>query len=454
MSRSNLAWLLGVPAFIVVGLTVVFAAPKPSRLKDDQDYELIQTFIEVLSEVDQHYVHELTPEQKRKLVTDMINGGLTRLDPYSIYYDVDEYAQFNRQTDGIFGGVGIFVTTDSATGMPRVSSPMFGTPAYEAGVLAGDLILKINGKSTDEIPPNALVKTMQGPPGSEVTLTVLHEGTEKSIDLTMKRARIESPSIMGDLRQPDNPAAWDYFIDKENRIAYLRLVAFNQHAETDLEKAVLEIQSQGARGFVLDLRDNPGGLLKQAVEICDLFMTTGPIVSTRDRHGKGRTYEAKVDGTLLEPAATHPVAVLVNRDSASASEIVAAALQDSKRAVIVGERSYGKGSVQNIIELGDHEPKVAIKLTTATYWRPSGANINRNPDSKDADDWGVKPNPGFEVKLTPEERLQYYRWRRQRDVIPGKNGASVVKKSDKPEAPFTDKYLEKALEYIRGELKK
>src|SRR5579871_3437370 len=346
MSRWNLAWLLGVPALVVVGLTVVFAAPRPTRLKDDQDYELIQTFVEVLSEVDQRYVRELTPEQKRKLVTDMINGGLYRLDPYSTYYDIDEYAQFNRQTEGAFGGVGIFVTTDRATGMPRVSSPMFGTPAYEAGVLAGDLIVKINGKSTDEIPQNALVKTMQGPPGSEVTLTVLHEGADKTVDLTMKRARIESPSIMGDLRQPNNPAAWDYFVDKDNKIAYIRLVAFNEHAETDLEKAVQEIQGQGARGLVLDLRDNPGGLLRQAVEISDLFMTIGPIVSTRDRHGKGRTYEAKADGTLLEPAATHPMAVLINRDSASASEIVAAALQDSKRAVIVGERSYGKGSVQ------------------------------------------------------------------------------------------------------------
>ncbi len=456
MSRWNLAWLVGVPAFVVFGLTVVFAAPHPSRPKD-QDYELIQTFVEVLSEVDKHYVRELSPEQKRKLVADMINGGLARLDPYSIYYDVDEYAQFERQTAGNFGGVGIYVSTDRQTGLPRVTSPMFGTPAYEAGILAGDLILKVNGKSTEEILPGALVKTMQGPPGSEVTLTILHEGADKPVDITIKRAKIESPSIMADQHMPDNPGKWDYFVDKDSRIAYIRLVAFNEHAETDLQKAVEEIQAQGARGLILDLRDNPGGLLTQAVEICDLFMDAGTIVSTRDRNGKGRTYSAKAEGTLLEPAATHPMAVLVNRDSASASEIVAAALQDSKRAVIVGERSYGKGSVQNVIELGDHEPKVALKLTTASYWRPSGANINRNPDSKETDDWGVKPNPGYEIKLDLNERLAYARWRRQRDTIQGKPGLAPVKKvekAEKPEAPFTDKYLDKALDYIRSELKK
>jgi carboxyl-terminal processing protease len=193
------------------------------------------------------------------------------------------------------------------------------------------------------------------------------------------------------------------------------------------------------------------------VDVCDLFMISGPIVSTRNRAGKGKTYEAKPEGTLLEPASQHPMVLLVNRGSASASEIVAAALQDSHRAVIVGERTFGKGSVQNVIELGNHEPKVALKLTTATYWRPSGANIHRAADAKETDEWGVKPNVGLEVKLTDKERLEYRKWRRARDVVHGKPGLSPAKKPDKEEkaeAPFSDKYLEKALEYLRSELKK
>ena len=454
MSRWNLAWLLGVPAVIIAGLTVVLAAPRPQKMQD-QDYELIETFVEVYTEVDHKYVRELTPEQKRKFIADMINGGLTRLDPYSSFYDAEDFAQFQKQTEGAFAGVGIQVDRDRNTDLPMVTGLVVGSPAYDSGILAGDLILKVNGKSTEDLHNNEFVKMVQGDEGTDVTLTVLHEGSKESVDLTMKRARIEYPSIMGDRRKPEDPASWDFFVDKPSRIAYIRLVAFNEHSVADLTKAVEQVEREGARGLVLDLRDNPGGLLTQAVDICDLFMTGGPIVSTRNRSGKGKTYDAKADGTLLEPASAHPMAVLVNRRSASASEIVAAALQDSKRAVIVGERSFGKGSVQNVIELGNHEPKVALKLTTATYWRPSGANIHRNTDAKDTDEWGVKPSVSLEVKLTDKERIEYARWRRGRDVVHGKPGlAKKPDPEDKVDAASHDRYLEKALEYLRAELKK
>ena len=451
MSRSNLGWLLGVPAVIVFGLTIAFAAPKAKKVRD-QDYESIQLVVDVLAEVDRDFVRELTPEQKRKLVADMINGGLERLDPYSTFYDVDEYAQFMKQTEGSFGGVGIQIDVDRQTGLVKVSTPMVGTPAYDAGILAGDLILKVDGKPLETSQLGELLKTIQGPPGSEVTLTILHEGGKEPVDITMKRAKIEYPSIMGDRRKPEDPAQWDFFIDKANQIAYIRLVSFNEHSETDLEKAVEQVQKEGARGLILDLRDNPGGLLKQATAISDLFLTQGTIVSLRDRHGRGKTYTAKADGTYLEPAAAHPMAVLVNKNSASASEIVAAALQDNGRAVIVGERSYGKGCVQNVIELSDHEPKVGLKLTTASYWRPNGANIHRAPDAKDTDEWGVKPNPGLEVKLEAAERVRYLQWRKKRDIVHGKPGTTPVKHTD--EEPFNDKYLEVALKYIREAQKK
>lgn len=452
MSRSNLAWLLGVPAVMIVGLTLVFAAPRQQRPKD-QDYELVQLVVEVLGEVDQKYVRELSPEQKRKFVSDMINGGLERLDPHSSFFDVQEYDHFDKQNKGEFGGIGIHVGLDRASGLLRVTSPMPNTPAYEAGILAGDLILKVDGKPLDVMRQSEVVAAIQGVPGTEVTLTVQHEGAKEPVDITMKRAKIETPSVMGDRRKPANPAEWDYFVDPALKIAYVRLVAFNEHSVADLKKTIESIQAEGARGLVLDLRDNPGGLLKQAVEICDLFMTSGPIVSTRDRKGKGPTYEAGADGTLLEPAATHPMAVLINGNSASASEIVAAALQDSKRAIVVGERSYGKGSVQHVIELGDREPKVALKLTTSSYWRPSGANIHRSVDMKESDEWGVKPTAGYEIKIEDAERLEYLRWRRARDVVHGKNGPAP-KKTDDADGVSKDRYLEKALEYIRSELKK
>ena len=267
--------------------------------------------------------------------------------------------------------------------------------------------------------------------------------------------KIEFPSVMGDLRKADNPAEWDYLYDKENKIGYIRLIAFNEHSAGDLKKAVEKVMGEGMRGLILDLRENPGGLLSSAVEITDLFLNSGTIVSIKDRKGRGKTYEAKANGTLMEPAAAHPIAVLVNKNSASASEIVAAALQDHKRAVIIGERSFGKGSVQNIIELSEHNPPVALKLTTASYWRPSGQNIHRGVDAKDTDEWGVKPNPGFEVKLEVKERVQYLTQRRHRDIIQGKPGMAPAKPKDEKETkPFVDKVLDKAIEYLRGELQK
>jgi carboxyl-terminal processing protease len=451
MSRSNLAWLLGVPAIIVVGLTIAFAAPR-SRKAKDQDYELIQVVVEVLAEVDRDFVRDLSPEEKRKLVADMINGGLDRLDPYSTYYDADDYAQFLKQTEGAFGGVGIQIDVDRQTGYVKVTSPMVGTPAYEAGIQAGDLIVKVDGKPLETARLGEMLKMIQGPAGSEVTLTVLHEGAKKPVDLTMTRAKIEYPSIMGDQRKPEDPAQWDFFVDKDNRIAYIRLVSFNEHAVSDLKKAVDQVEKEGARGLVLDLRDNPGGLLKQAVEISDLFLADGAIVSAKYRN-RVESYEAKAEGTALEPAATHPMVVLVNRNSASASEIVSAALQDHQRAAIVGERSFGKGSVQNVIELGDHEPKVALKLTTASFWRPNGTNIHRAPDAKETDEWGVKPNPGLEVKLEAEERAKYRDWRKQRDVVQGKPGNATPRKPVGSDIS-ADKYLTTAVNYLRGELKK
>ncbi|HEY7331171.1 MAG TPA: S41 family peptidase [Gemmataceae bacterium] len=400
MSRRNLYWLLGIAAVSLLGITVSYSAPSRER---DKDYELVRLMVDVLHEVRERYVVDIDEEHERRLVEDMINGGLERLDPHSAYITPREYKQFEKQSEGKFGGVGIQVGLDRLTRQLTVLSPMPGTPAYEAGILAGDLIVKIDGKATENMRMSEAVDLIQGDPGQKVNLTVLHEGSKDPVEVAITRAIIEVPCVLGDRRKTDNLRAWDYMLDKDNKIGYIRLLNFSKTASKELRDAVEELQRDGVRGLVLDLRNNPGGLLKEAREISDLFLTEGRIVSTKGRNHKEEIYDAKSEGTLLEPAEKYPMAVLVNKYSASASEIVSAALQDHGRAVVVGERTYGKGSVQNIIEMHESSERSALKLTTASYWRPSGKNIHRFPDSKDSDDWGVRPTESG-YKLTSKSR--------------------------------------------------
>jgi carboxyl-terminal processing protease len=466
MPRRNLAWLLGLAAAITLGLvaTHIVSWAQERQQRRDQNYELVGLFVDVLNQVDDKYVTSLDADRKRKLVEDMINGGLDRLDPHSTFINPKDYKQFSKQSRGKFGGVGIQLGYNPANNVQlTVVSPMVGTPAYEAGIQAGDLIVKIDGKTTENMRLSEAVDLIQGEPGQKVTLTVVHEGTKQPVDIDIVRAVIEVPAVLGDIRKPGNPREWDYMIDRESKIGYIRLTAFSETAASEMRQTVEDLQRQGARGLVIDLRNNPGGLLRAAVEIADLFLTDGRIVSTKGRNQREEVYDAKEPGTLMEPAKDYPIAILINRYSASASEIVSAALQDHHRAVVIGERSYGKGSVQNIIPMESQTS--ALKLTTASYWRPSGKNIHRFPDSKETDEWGVKPDPGFEIKLTDEERRAYFEDRRDRDVVHGKGPASSKpaaddkekdKEKDKAKAkePFEDKVLQKALEYLRGEIKK
>jgi len=443
MSRFNLAWLIAVPLAMLAGVSLSFTAPTRPH---DKEYKLVRTLVDVLAEVDQHFVRPLNDEQREKLVEDMINGGLERLDPYSQYLNPDEYRQFEAQTEGNFAGVGIHLGVDPRTGYLMVISPMVGTPAHEAGILAGDIIVKIDDKPTEGLRMPEVVRLIQGEPGTPVRMTVIHEGSRQPETYTITRAMISVQTVLGLNRRADDPKEFDWFADRSNGIGYIRIIQFTEHTAADLKKAVERLQGEGMRALVIDLRDNPGGLLKSAVDVSDLFLTSGTIVSIKDRNGNGDTKTAKADGTLLEPAAEHPIAVLINRNSASAAEIVSAALQDNHRAVVVGERSYGKGSVQKIVKLGGNPP-TALKLTTDTYWRPSGANIHRHPDMKESEEWGVKPNPGFEVVMTDVERLEYQRHKRNKDIV-------RKDRPKEPEKPYVDKALEKAVEYLKGEVNK
>jgi carboxyl-terminal processing protease len=455
MPRWNLAWLLGIAAVVLLGYTVSHSAPTQER---DQDYKLVQLLVDVLDEVDHRYVRSLTPDEKRKLVEDMINGGLVHLDAHSTYINSSDYKRFAVSSKGKFGGVGIQLEPDSrAGGALTVESPMVDTPAYNAGVQAGDIILKIDGKSTENMHVADAVSLITGEPGTKVVLTVLHEGEEEPSELTMERAEIRVPSVLGEQRLPENPKDWSYWVDKDSKIALVRVLAFTDETAADLRAVLEKLQHEGARGLILDLRSNPGGLLLSAVKVCEMFIKEGRIVSTRGRNQEEEVYDAKGDGVLFQPAKDFPIAVLINRYSASASEIVAAALQDHKRAVVVGERSYGKGSVQNVIMM--EKRSSALKLTTASYWRPSGKNIHRFPDSKESDEWGVKPDSGFEVALKPAERREYFNDRRERDIVRVKtNGDALPPKSKKEPKkdgkPFVDRTLQRALEYIRQESKK
>lgn len=450
MSRRNLAWLLGVPAVILFGIAVTASAPKPST-----DYRLLRTIVDVLAEVDRNYVRPMTDEDRQKLVEDMINGGLARLDPHSQYFNQEQLEQFETSSEGQFVGIGVVITADPTTGYVKVESPLPGTPAYQAGLQAGDLILKVDGKSTEGLTISEARMLIIGPPDTQVTLTILPELGGDKREVTLTRSMIELHPVQGFARQKQDPTKWNFMADEENKIGLIRVLTFNEKTEPEIRAAVSELAEQGAKGLILDLRDNPGGLLDQAIKVADLFLDSGVIVATEDRQGGTRSRSAKKAGTLFLPANEKPMAVLINRDSASAAEIVASALQDNGRAVVVGERSYGKGSVQKVFPLNVAGTNSgAVKLTTEVWLTPKGKNIHRWPDSKTEDEWGVLPDPNLDVELTNEQRIEFYNQMRKLDMVKGKprDDQKEPAKPEQEEPEFKDPVLDKALDYLRGKL--
>ena len=446
MSQRNLAWMLVVPALVLLGAVLSATAPPPEK-----DYKLVRTVVDVLAEVDKNYVRELSDDEKKRLVEDMIHGGLSRLDPHSTYFNEEELKQFTTDTEGKFGGIGAYLTLHPQLQILMIESPMVGTPAFDAGLQSGDLIYKIDGETTENLRVDDARGKIKGAAGTQVILTVLRLGASKLEEIPLTRAEIKIHAVRGFARDPNDLTKWDYLADKENKIALIRLSAFNDNTGAEVKAAVLEAEKAGAKALVLDMRSNPGGLLSQAIVVSDLFLNSGMIVSTKDRTGTGRKWEAKKSDTVFEPAGERPMAVLINSDSASASEIVAAALQDNGRAAIVGERSYGKGSVQKIFELSDH--KSAVKLTAEVWLTPNGKNIHRWPTSKEADEWGVRPDTGLDVKLTLDDRRQYILHVNQLDKIKPKGDAPKSGPDEfKLDPNYKDKTLEKALEHLRKKL--
>jgi len=336
-------------------------------------YRLLTLFGDVFERVRAEYVE---PVKDRDLVENAINGMLTGLDPHSNYMNAKAFRDMQVQTRGEFGGLGIEVTQES--GFIKVISPIDDTPAARAGVKAGDLITQINGKTVQGLSLNEAVEKMRGAPNTKITVTIRREGAERPIEITMTREIIKIQVVRSRL---------------EGDVGYIRLTSFNEQTESSLRRAIQNLKQQGGdklKALVLDLRNNPGGLLDQAVAVSDDFLDQGEIVSTRARQSEdSQRWNAK-GGDL---AAGLPIVVLINGGSASASEIVAGALQDHRRAVLLGTRTFGKGSVQTVIPLPGNG---AMRLTTARYYTPSGRSIQA---------LGIAPD--VEVAQTREERPRF-----------------------------------------------
>lgn len=461
-------WTIVALLWVVLSLPVsLFAQSSGERefTAEERDYELFKVFVDTLDQVERNYVEEV---DRRELIEAAIRGMIDKLDPYSNYISPDEADQFRDKIESQFGGIGIQITVED--GQLKVLSPLVGTPAYEAGLHAGDEIIEIEGKSTKGISIDEAVRRLKGEVGTKVTMKVRTAYVGKVREVTVERKIIRVNTVLGERRKEDD--SWDYMLDPQKKIGYIRITSFSRDTASEMRDALRQLEEQGLRGLVLDLRFNPGGLLTAAVEICDMFVEEGTIVSIRGRNVRERVEKAHRVGTYTN----FPIAVLINRYSASASEIVSACLQDHERAIVVGERSWGKGSVQNVIDL--EGGRSALKLTTASYWRPSGKNIHRMPDSKDSDEWGVSPNDGYKLKLNDAEMRQLVALRRDKDVIRWTKEDAIEGSEQQPEEgtenkepeeaekqppeqgekkeekKFVDRQLEKALSYLSNELVK
>ena len=404
MNRSR-ALLYVMGGLLILGLTVgsgICAQPKSEK---DDIYKEIEIFSDAVSLVRSEYVEEA---KSKDIVYGALRGMLASLDPYSQFLDPDTYKEMKVDTSGKFGGLGIEISIKD--NLLTVITPIADTPADKAGLKAGDRIVKIDGESTKDVTLIDAVKKLRGEPGSKVELTILREKERRILDVTVTRGIIEIKSIKDAKILEDN-------------IGYIKLVEFQENTPEDLNKALKGLEAEGMDSLILDLRNNPGGLLDVAAKVADKFLEEGKmIVYTKGRReSQNMEFRAHKRGTY----ASQPLVVLVNEGSASASEIVAGAMQDNNRGIILGKKSFGKASVQTVMPLGDGS---ALRLTTAKYFTPSGRSIMGE---------GIVPD------IVVEEELYQPLENKKREDIFEKLKEYAIPKNKKEEEEDPDKKVKK-----------
>lgn len=423
MNRERLAWTVTI---VLMGF-LVFNLPGSLAQRDD-DYAFVRTLVDIHRRVSSNYVDPVDEDALRQSA---INGMLENLDPFTVYVPPAKQEEFDRMLEGSFKGVGIQLN-ETQQGEVEVVTPIDGSPAFKAGVMAGDIITKVNGESVVGQRMVDVIKKVAGPLGSKVKLSVRHTTGEES-ELEMTREEIVMPTIKGYQRKTDN--TWDYYVCENPKVVYLRITQFTPDTFSTLKPTLEGLLKDGMQGLILDLRFNPGGRLDEAVEICDLLLDKGVIVSTKGRARPEQIKEATGPGTLPK----FPMIVLVNEHSASASEIVAGCLKDNRRALVVGTRSYGKGSVQEVIPLDQNGGE--LKLTVAYYYLPSGRCVHK---MKGATEWGVEPN--ISVPLTNQQEEDIAKLRVEQEMFKRPIAKVTTQPTSAPSTQPADIQLQRAVD--------
>src|SRR5713101_6204059 len=390
--------LLGVPS----GVSAQEA--QPGAKENDNGYSQISIFAKAIELIRQDYV-DGNKTGYHDLITAALKGMLSSLDPHSQFMDPDDFRDMQEDTRSRFNGLGIEVSMKN--GLPTVVTAMEDTPAAKAGILSGDQILRINGVSTERMDLQDAINVLRGPAGRKVTLTLLRPSTKEIKDYSLERAEIKVQSVKG-------ARLLDAELTGPFRIAYIRLIQFNEPTAEELSKALDELQKQGMQALILDFRNNPGGLLSSAVDVCAQFLPPNTkVVSTQGRVAS-QQHDYATSGAKKERP-NFPMALLLNEGSASGAEIVSGALKDLHRAILVGETTFGKGSVQNVMQLPDGS---AVRFTTAKYYTPGKQVIQGN---------GVAPN--IRVAMTPEQERALFALRNAENVKP-EDERNIIKAKD------------------------
>lgn len=419
--RTNLLFaILGI-----TGLTATLTATQRTAIAPD-DLKFFNELIEVRQIINSRFVDE--PDEKR-MREGAIQGMVEALnDPYTLYVPGEDRREFNKELTGEYVGIGASVNMQG--GWLTIVSPLEDSPAFRAGLMADDRVTAIGGVSTENKTINDCVDLLVGEPLTPALLSI--ERKAQRLEITVIRDKIKTKSVKGFHRSSADANKWDFLIDPQRRIAYVRLTQFTPRCAEELREALVSVgAAQGdLKGLILDLRFNPGGLLAEAEQIADLFLQSGTIVSTRGRAYAEKVTRAVAPGTLPD----FPIVLLINGSSASASEVLSGALVENNRAIIVGTRSYGKGSVQSVIELPSGDGS-ELKITEQGYFLPSGKSISRRDDVAD---WGVDPSPGYYVPMTDPETIAMLDVRRRQEVLRhAQDAASPISSPASPPASPT-----------------